>query len=119
MNKSVKVIPFPEIENAYLIISCYRYEDDDPDMLRSVMTFFYDNKTCGTEWEPQYGPIQYWIPTPEDSEVEKKEHYFYPYVEQHSGSWSQLAVEREGLKPAFFAGDYKYIFAVLAKWADR
>lgn len=116
-NPSVKVIPFPEIENAYLIISCYR-RDDDPNFIRATMSFFYDNKTCGTEWEPQYGPIQIWYPCDEKHE-DKQEHYYYPFVVKHFGDWSQMAVDYEELREAFLRGDFKWIFSVLKRWSEN
>ena len=118
MNK-VAILPFPEIENAYVIISATQ---KDPEkhygeyFVNPIMTFFYDAGNVGIEWEPEHGAIQVWNKCEKD-DVGAKEHWFFDYQNSPGGSWSQLAVSERELPQAFVNGDYKYIFNVLKEWA--
>lgn len=55
MNPKVKVIPFPEIKNAYIVIS--GNQADTCNKVRSNISFFYLDGDIGVEWEPNNGPI--------------------------------------------------------------
>ena len=115
MNKNVKCIPFPGIENAYVVISGHKSEKSG-NGVSGCMSFFYDNGKIGAEWEPDNGPIRVLYSCDKDHE-EAMEHWFYDYCTGY-GNWSQLAVEEEGLPKAFLSGDYEHIFNVLRSWSD-
>ena len=115
LNKNIKCIPFPEIDNAYVVISGHDYEKNG-NGVRKCMSFFYDNGDVGAEWEPDNGPITVIYKCEKDHKDAKK-HWFYDYS-TGTGNWSQLAVEEEGLPSAFLDGDYEYIFNVLKDWGE-
>lgn len=88
------------------------------------VSFLADNGDgSAAEWEPQYGPIQLWTECDESWRGEQNEkpraHWHFPFVEDRLGDWSQLAVEREGLKGLLARGQVGAIFDVLLRWADR
>ena len=114
MNRSIKVVPFPEIENAYIVISGVKSERGNGCLKR--LSFFYGTKEGGCEWEPEYGPITRIVPCKKDNE-DAQEHWFYDYCTGY-GNWSQLAVGREMLTEHFLSGDYKYLFSVLKSWSE-
>lgn len=111
--KRIKVIPFPEIENAYIVISGHK--KDTQNEVSSIMSFLYAEDNIGAEWEPNYGPITIIYPCEKDH-PEAQPHWYFDYY-KGPGYWSQLAVNEEKLGPAFYTGDYDYIFAVLKRWA--
>jgi hypothetical protein len=137
--KPVLRLPFHEIPGAYIIVSFQygtiskahtythtRYgEDYVPDS--PLLTFFYGGDEVGAEWEPQYGPIMTyrkckpdWLgETQRGSELKAKEHWFYDYVEDNALAWSQLAVDRTGLKQMLKDGDFVSIFGVLKSWTEN
>lgn len=132
-------LPFKEIPGAFIILSFrgaminkahldyyIRYQEPfTPD--EAYVTFFYGGEKYGAEWEPKYGPIMLYRPcsadwkgmSPFDSPLSAKEHWFYDYVEDSVGSWSQMAVESEGLKHKLATGDFEAIFHVLKRWTER
>ena len=114
MNKNIRCIPFPGIENAYVVISGHKA--DTGNGVKKCMFFFYDNGNIGAEWEPDNGPITVIFKCSKDDE-NAQPHWFYDYY-SGNGNWSQLAVNEEGLPDVFLIGDYEYLFAVLKKWAD-
>ena len=114
MKNNIKVIPFPDIDNAYIVISGCKSENGNG--CKKRMSFFYGTKESGCEWEPEYGPITRIIPCEKDHEKAQK-HWFYDYCSGY-GNWSQLAVEREMLVEHFLNGDYKMIFSILKEWSQ-
>jgi hypothetical protein len=116
MNPSIKVIPFPEILNSYIIISASKPSSCDG--LEYTMSFIYDNQQgfC-VEWEPKYGPITV-IQKCESDHPNATPFWLWPYCKGF-GNWSQLAVNKERLPEYFKEGNYKMIFTILKKWADR
>ena len=108
-----KVIPFPGIENAYIIISA-RMHATEPGWCVAVMSFVYIKGDIAVEWEPNYGPIQCFTKATAE---EGRRHYIFDYVTE-GADWSQIAVYSNKLPQAFVEGDYNYIFAVLARWAS-
>ena len=112
----VKCIPFPGIENAYVVISARKAERTG-NKIAKCMSFFYANGNVGAEWEPDHGPITVIYRCEKENE-EAKPHWFYPYY-TGLANWSQLAVEEEELPEAFLTGDYDHIFWVLEKWSER
>jgi hypothetical protein len=115
MNKSIKVIPFPDIEHAYLVISARRNEHD-PEWVKVMQSFVYMEKpTHAIEWEPEHGPIQTWLACDETDDGAES-HWMFPYHNTPPGSWSQLAVYERGLPEAYLRGDFRYIFSVLRDW---
>lgn len=115
MNESIKCIPFPGIEGAYVVISAGK--SDKGNNVSKRMSFFFDNGNVGAEWEPDYGPITVIYKRDKDDE-DAKPHWFYEYY-AGQGHWSQCAVEKEGLPEYFLAGDYNMLFAALKDWATR
>jgi len=115
MNPSVKCIPFPDIDNAYVVISGHKSEHTG-NGVQKCMTFFYGGDKIGAEWEPDNGPITVIYSCDKDTDGAQP-HWFYDYCTGY-GNWSQLAVDREHLPDAFLAGSYDYIFGVLKAWAD-
>ena len=115
INKNVRCIPFPGIENAYVVISGYKTKAGNG--VKKCMSFFYDNGAIGAEWEPDYGPITI-IYKCNKKDEESRPHWFYDFY-TGQGHWSQMAVEEEGLPSAFLDGDYEYLFLVLKKWSDQ
>jgi hypothetical protein len=117
MNKKrIAILPFPNIQNAYIIISAK--QEGEPDKIKVCTTFFFDSgKGIGAEWEPEYGPITTLYSVPAD-DPEAQEHWFYPFIDGY-GHWSQLAVNKYNLKEAFANGDYKYIFNILSDFCGN
>jgi hypothetical protein len=115
LNKNIKVIPFPGLENCYVVISGVK-SNRTGNGCEKRMTFFYGDEEGGAEWEPDYGPITRITPCSKDAE-KAEPHFFYDYF-TGNGNWSQLAVEREGLAEMFLAGDYAGMFSVLKRWAS-
>jgi hypothetical protein len=116
MKKSIKIIPFDDIENAYIVISCGKV--DDCGAVTNV-SFFYGDDDGGAEWAPQYGPITVITPCEKDyktEDEEAQEHWFYDYITGY-GRWSQLAVDEERLCEKFKDGDYEGVFRVLKEWS--
>lgn len=115
MNRSIKIIPFPEIDNFYVVISACTYKDRDNRVMKN-MSFVWADENGGAEWEPDYGPITKLIPCKETDE-EAQPHWFYPFY-RGQGHWSQFAVEENELPAAFQRGDYEYIASVLKEWSQ-
>lgn len=84
--------------------------------VETIMSFLYDNGEYAAEWEPQHGPIQVWHKCDKDSPG-AREHYYYDFTDSKPGNSSQLAVERYCLPEEANAGNFDYIFGVLADWA--
>ena len=114
MNNNVRCIPFPEIENAYVVISGHKA--DNGNGVKKCMSFFYDNGDIGAEWEPDNGPITIIYKCSKDDKDAQK-HWFYDYCMGY-GNWSQLAVNEEGLPSAFLMGDYDWLFNILKSWSE-
>ena len=114
MNSRVKVIPFPGIENAYVVISGNK--TDTANKVRKNMSFFYLDGDIGVEWEPEYGPITI-IYSCDKDHPEAQEHWHFDYCTGY-GDWSQLAVNENRLGERFYTGDYKGIFNVLKQWRE-
>ena len=116
MNPSIKIIPFPGIENAYVVISARKNSQVIQNGCEKNMSFLYDNGNgIAVEWEPDYGPITVLYGcNPEDEGAQP--HWFFKYY-TGQGNWSQLAVEEEGLPNDFLNGDYKSLFLTLKCWA--
>jgi len=115
MNRNVKAIPFPDIENAYVVISGVK--SDKGNYCEKRMSFFYAGDNSGSEWEPDYGPITRITPCGKN-DGSAKEHWFYDYY-TGNGDWTQCAVDEENLPKKFLAGNYKGLFDVLKKWCDK
>lgn len=123
-NESIKCIPFPGIEGAYVVISGRHRSIESLKRtsfgvdLKTTMTLFFDSGNgIGAEWEPEYGPITTYYSVPEDH-PKAQEHWFYPFVDG-TGHWTQLAVEKHDLKLRFLEGDYEYIFGVLKEYSGK
>ena len=112
-NKNIKCIPFPGIENAYVVISGHKSNSGNG--VTKCISFFFDNGDIGAEWEPDNGPITRIIKVNQDA-PEAQPHWFYDW-HAGQGHWSQLAVEKEGLPRAFLRGDYDLIFSILKDWS--
>ena len=114
MKESMKVIPFPKIENAYIVISGWK--NNKLNKVKSEMSFLYADKTIGVEWEPNYGPITVLYQCGE-KHPEAEEHWFFGYItgQQH---WSQLAVNENNLGELFYTGQYEKLFNILKEWCN-
>ena len=115
MNKSIVCVKFKDIENAYVVISCYK-PDETINCVATNMSFFYDGGEIGAEWEPDHGPINKIVKRKKEDE-DARPHWFYEYY-AGPGYWSQNAVYTERLPQACLKGNYDYIFNVLRKWAN-
>jgi hypothetical protein len=115
MNKSITVLPFPEIKNAYIVIS--GRETDTINKVTPSMSFLYGTEKIAVEWEPDYGPITILYSCAKDH-PEAQEHWFFPFITGY-GNWNQLAVNRERLGEKFYTGKYKELFEVLKNWHDN
>ena len=79
------------------------------------------------EWEPRYGPIQIWTQCEEDwtgtcdlgGTIKSRSHWHFPFVQGYQMNWSQLAVDREGLKELLRDGNIDGIFNVLERWSTH
>ncbi len=118
--KRVGKAAFDGIPNAYILVSASQRDMKETFgdyKCQATMSFLYDAGDVAAEWEPEYGPIQVWRKANANT-PEAKEHYFYDWVENCPGNWSQMAVEENELPQAFVGGDYRYIFGVLQGWAE-
>lgn len=115
-DKRVGITEFQGIPNAFLIISG-RWKTDEKDYCVPMVSFLYDAGDWAAEWEPQHGPIQIWEKCDKDH-PKAKEHYFYDYVLDTFGNWSQLAVNHNFLPQSFVEGDYEHIYSVLKSWTQ-
>lgn len=87
--------------------------------LEVATTLAYVNEAAGiaADWEPKQGPVCIWHRCGA-SDADAKPHYIFDYVSDGGLNWTQLAVERYGLQDAFRAGDFRYIFTVLADFCE-
>lgn len=109
---------YPEMENCWLILSFSVMESKYHDLeVKPFVSFFYDAGRVGAEWEPRYGPIQIWRKADSLTD-ETRTHYFYEFVHRDPLNWSQLAVDREGLKDSIVTSDLRQVFCVLKQWAE-
>jgi len=115
MNKRVAILPFPEIENAYVAISGKTAETSNG--VSSTISFLYATEEIAVEWEPNYGPITVLYKC-DKTHPKAKEHWFFDYTTGYR-NWSQLAVNRTGLGEKFSSGNYKALFQVLKSWHDN
>jgi hypothetical protein len=109
--KSLKILPFPDIENAYVIISA-RESSKKGNRVYQNLTYLYN---CGNgiavEWEPEYGPLTVLYKCTKDHE-DAKEHFFFDYVTGY-GNWSQMDVDNTGIVEYLADGDYEMVFGIL------
>ncbi len=114
--KRVKVIPFPGIKNAYIVVSGTITKTSN--QVESNMSFLYVNqeKTKAVEWEPNYGPITVLHKCDKDH-PEAQAHWYFDYCTGY-GDWSQLAVNENHLGKKFYTGNYKELFNVLKEWCE-
>jgi hypothetical protein len=113
LRKSVKVIPFPGITDAYVVIS--GGSSKGPNGCETIMSFFWGDREGGCEWEPQFGPFT--KITPCDSQhPDALPHWFYEFCTGY-GNWTQLAVEDTHIVEYFLNGDYLGVFKILQEYA--
>jgi hypothetical protein len=113
--RSVKIIPFAGIENAFIILSSFSTKIGNG--VRPTIRFYYGTPELGAEWEPECGPIEQCRKLDEtDPEPNAKEHPICGFIDGFFNC-SQLAVEREGLPEALLRGDYAHIYDVLKQWS--
>lgn len=114
MNPSIKIIPFPNIANAYVVISARISETANG--CKKNMSFLYDNGNgIAVEWEPDNGPITILHACNLEDEGAQPHWFFKYYTGQ--GHWSQLAVIEEELPQDFLNGNYESLFSTLRSWA--
>lgn len=116
LNNNIKVIPFPKIENAFIVISFI--PTDSCNGVQKRMSFFFVNKNgkTGAEWEPDYGPLTK-LYSCEKDDPEAQPHWYFDYFtgNQH---WSQLAVNRTGINQALLDNNYEEVFRILKQWSN-
>jgi hypothetical protein len=122
-DKQAKLLKLQFRPNCFVLISPSVRDSDRPhdiDNMNYVVSFLYHNPITGwaAEWEPRYGPIQLWHECPADA-PNARPHYFFEFVDNGPGTWSQMAVENEGLHTWFYESGWGFIFNILATWADR
>ena len=102
------------IENGYIFTSGRLNADGETE---TVTTLAYVDEAAGVaaDWEPRYGPICVWHRCAAGDEGARP-HYIFDYVNDGGLNWTQLAVELYGLQEALRAGDFAYIFSVLADY---
>lgn len=111
MNESIKIIPFPGIQGANIVISFHRNEDNG-NKIESIISFFLAGENgTSVEWEPKHGPITRITECNADHD-DARPHWFYKFHTGY-GNWTQCAVNERGLPNAALYGDYEYIFNVL------
>ena len=115
LQRKVGKTQFDGIPGAYILVSASkRYAEDDAS-LKANVSFLYDHGDVCVEWEPEFGPLQIWRKCDETDES-AQEHYYYDFVLNRPGDWSQTAVNNYDLPGAFLRGNYHYIFVVLKDW---
>ena len=118
--KRVIVLPFGDIEGAFVCVSFRRGQNSlgDP-QAEPLITLAYLNGRVAAEWEPQHGPIQLWYQRDSDQpENDAMQHWLWPYGSKGGIRWSQLAVDRANMPEALMSGDFERVFAVLKDWAS-
>lgn len=116
IRKSTKIIPWPMINGAYLVLSFM--PEDCGNKNSHTISFLYDGGNgIAAEWEPTYGPITT-IYKCEGKDPDAIPHWFFDYCTGY-GNWSQCAVEDEGLPQAVINGDYEHVFSVLKRRTIR
>lgn len=135
--KRVAVLPWPEMENCYLVVSGQRRRQEqvgerwylgheeqrnkfsDFDIRTDArITFTYAERGVAAEWNGESGPIQLWFRCEADYEQgydKAREHWLWPHA-HGAGHWSQMAVSEADLPRRFNEGDWEGIFAVLRGW---
>ena len=114
MNKSIQIIPFPNIPDAYVVISATRTNEGNG--CSTDMSFFYGTAKGGCEWEPNFGPFT--LITPVKGEHPKAEpHWFYKYC-AGNGDWAQTMVDKSQIVSYFLMGDYERVFEILKRFVD-
>lgn len=114
MNKSIQVLPFPNILDAYVVISGIRSNHGNGCAIN--MSFFYGTKKGGVEWLPDFGPFT--LITPVDgNHPEAKPHWFYKYYKGDS-EWAQAIVDESQIVDYFLMGDYQRVFEILKNFTD-
>ena len=114
MNKAVR---FVYKENCYLLLTACKTENQEFFGVKPFITFFYDAGDVATEWECTSGPIMRWYRCDADH-PQAKSHFFWDWHKPEPFSWSQLAVEREGLPDFFLEHNFDVIFNILRCWAE-
>lgn len=100
-------------DNFIYISYGHRKTDFDDKLVKGTLTFLSDGGNGkAAEWEPEYGPIHIW------EEGEGRPHWHFESVLDKPLNWSQLAVDREGLKDLLIEGNIDGVFAVLKRWAE-
>lgn len=117
-NKSLKVIPFPDIEKAYIVISSRPTEDPDHgNGVEKCMSFLFDGGNgVAVEWEPNYGPITI-IRECNETDEGAVPHWFFPFYKGQS-DWTQLGVHRSMLPEYFIEGNYTSMFNAMKSWLE-
>jgi hypothetical protein len=121
---NIKVIPFPEIPDAYVVISFVPTKDPrHGNGVVARMSFFVadDREMEGVEWEPESGPITriHGVSDPENLDKgPAMPHWYFKYYTGNA-DWSQLTVNREGLPELLLEGRYEMLFAKIKNWIER
>lgn len=116
----VAILPWPELENCYLVLSA-NWRNDTKENSTPAISFTYERNGVAADWDGELGPITIWKKSEKngnDGEHDPAQmHWLWPWATGR-GNWSQLAVNREGLPDAFVNGSYAYIFDVLKSFVE-
>ena len=107
-------------ENCFILTSFTVVDGDYGMELKATPTvsFLYRDERYAAEWEVQYGPIQMWEKAYQQ-DTGAREHYVYPFIKDIPANWSQMGVDRSGLKMFLKNNEFDAIFNVLKDWAVR
>ena len=113
MKESIKIIPFPDSPNAFVVISAH--ESRLPNKVKQNLSYIVDlGNDTAVEWEPEYGPLTLLTKCGPDH-PDARPHWYFPfYIGQ--GQWSQLAVLELELNELLTHGEYEVMFQTMANW---
>jgi len=111
MRPSIKVIPFPELPNCYIVISILS-DSVTVARNRSVFSFFATvNDELAVEWEPGYGPVT-GIHACGSDHPDAEPHWYFPFFTGSDDS-SYAAIGELNLFSLFEKGSYAELFTAL------
>lgn len=115
--KSLVILPFTGIDNAYVIISAFNQSENANGVYQNL-SYLYD---CGNgvavEWEPESGPLTVLYECTKNNS-KAKEHFFFEYCTGY-GDWSQRAVDSTRIAKYLADGNYEMVFDILRKFGER
>jgi len=115
MRKSIKLLPFPEIPRAMVVISTEQVDEKvAPNCNIPIFSFLVQvSADAAVEWEPKYGAITLILRCSEQEE-NAMPHWYFPF--HVAGLWSQLTVNELELGKLFANGEYQLLFDAMQQW---